>query len=77
LRHSGQLLGTAVTNVDDASGESIAMAMQSIVDAIGVLRAVDPFLLLTHAGELADALRGIDDLVVQTADVMRRYGYYH
>jgi hypothetical protein len=53
--------------------ERIATAMQSIIDAIHVLRAVDPDLLLTHAGELRDALRGIDDLVIQTAEAVRRY----
>jgi hypothetical protein len=49
------------------------MAMRSLVEAIRVLHAVDPVLLLNHARELKDALRGIDDLVVQTAEVMRLY----
>jgi hypothetical protein len=47
--------------------------MQSIVDAIRVLATVDPVMLLNHARELKDVLRGIDDLVIQTAEVMRRY----
>jgi hypothetical protein len=64
----------AVTVLGGASeSERIATAMQSIIDAIGVLRAADPTLLLTHAGELRDALRGIDDLVIQTAEAVRRY----
>jgi hypothetical protein len=64
----------AVTVLDDTSeSERLAMAMQSIVEAIRVLHAVDPVLLLNHARELKDALRGIDDLVVQTAEVMRLY----
>ena len=63
-----------MTVLDEASeSERIAMAMQSIVDAIRVLHAVDPVLLLNHARELKDVLRGIDDLVIQTAEVMRRY----
>jgi len=63
-----------VTVLDDTSeSERLAMAMQSIVEAIRVLHAVDPVLLLNHARELKDALRGIDDLVVQTAEVMRIY----
>jgi hypothetical protein len=63
-----------VTVLDDASEpERIAIAMQSIVDAIRVLHSVDPVLLLNHARELKDVLRGIDDLVIQTAEVMRRY----
>jgi hypothetical protein len=59
--------------MDGPSAERIATAMQSIEDAIRVLRAADPHLLLYHAGELRDALRGIDDLVIRTAEVMRRY----
>jgi hypothetical protein len=67
-------LEIAVTVLDEASeSERIAMAMQSIVDAIRVLHAVDPVLLLNHARELKDVLRVIDDLVIQTAEVMRRY----
>jgi hypothetical protein len=67
-------LEIAVTVLDEApESERIAMAMQSIVDAIRVLHAVDPVLLLNHARELKDVLRGIDDLVIQTAEVMRRY----
>ena len=63
-----------MTVLDDTSeSERLAMAMQSIVEAIRVLHAVDPVLLLNHARELKDALRGIDDLVVQTAEVMRLY----
>jgi hypothetical protein len=63
-----------VTVLDDASeSERIATAMQSIVNAIRFLATVDPVMLLNHARELKDVLRGIDDLVIQTAEVMRRY----
>ena len=63
-----------MTFLDEASeSERIAMAMQSIVDAIRVLHTVDPVLLLNHARELKDVLRGIDDLVIQTAEVVRRH----
>ena len=46
---------------DDASeSERIAMAMESIDDAIRILRAVDPVLLLNHASELSTALEVTD-----------------
>src|SRR5215469_7300594 len=49
----------------------VAVAVSHIVAAIRVLRVADPDLLLNHVLELSDALCGIDDLVIQTAEVQQ------
>jgi len=49
----------------------VAVAVSHIVAAIRVLRVADPDLLLNHVLELSDALRSIDDFVIQTAELQQ------